>query len=98
MTLVPSVSSASSPHIVKSFASPSFDIPRKLLTVSVSGNPRVMCWRMRLESVLDQKMRDLKTCLKNCVENFTPDDVQGRIDYVDTWFNQAELQDEVDVY
>lgn len=57
-----------------------------------------MCWRMRLESVLDQKMRGLKTCLKHCAENFAPDDMQGRCDYVDTWFNEEELQEDVDLY
>lgn len=65
---------------------------------TITGNPRVMCWRMRLESVLDQKMRGLKTCLKNCAENFDSDDMQGRMDYIDTWFNEEELQEDVDLY
>lgn len=57
-----------------------------------------MCWRMRLESVLDEKMRGLKKCLKECEELYEPDDVDGRAIHVDRWFSDEELVDEVPSY
>lgn len=56
-----------------------------------------MCWRMRLESVLDEKMRGLKKCLKECEELYEADDADGRATHVDTWFTEEELVDDVPV-
>lgn len=58
------------------------------------GNERVMCWRMRLEPVLDEKMRELKKCLKECEEIYEVDDADGRAKHVDAWFTEEELRDE----
>lgn len=57
-----------------------------------------MCWRMRLESVLDEKMRGLKKCLKECEEQYEVDDMDGRAGHVDMWFSEEELRDEVPIF
>lgn len=54
-----------------------------------TGNSRVMCWRVRLESVLDEQMRGLRRCLKECEEGFVADDVTGRRGCIDKWFKEG---------
>lgn len=49
---------------------------------------------MRLEPVLDEKMRELKKCLKECEDIFEVDDADGRAKHVDAWFTEEDLRDE----
>lgn len=57
------------------------------------GNARVMCYRMRLTSILDARMREIKQCIYECEIDFDASDWEGRRKRVDTWFSDEDFQE-----
>ena len=56
-----------------------------------TGNARVMCWRMRLEAVLDDKIRDLRMRLRECEEGYVAEDMEGKRGCIDGAFSGVRL-------
>lgn len=62
--------------------------------MTVVGNARVMCYRMRLQSVLDQRMRDLKDALFACEVETEAEDHEGRCRIIDEWFWEEDFEED----
>ncbi|KAK5939886.1 hypothetical protein PMZ80_008268 [Knufia obscura] len=58
----------------------------------VTGNARVMCYRMRLISILDARMKEIKQCIYECEMDFAADDWEGRRRKVDEWFSREDFE------
>lgn len=57
------------------------------------GNPRIMCYRMRLWSIVDTRLRELKSCLDFCAANFDPEDTIGMCNFVtNDWFSKEDFE------
>lgn len=58
------------------------------------GNARVMCYRMRLSSILDHRMRELRDALLCCELETEADDHEGRCKIIDEWFWEEDFEED----
>ena len=75
------------PFLALDISSPKMQLTRK------TGNARVMCYRMRLTSILDARMREIKQCIYECEIDFDASDWEGRRRRVDTWFGEEDFEE-----
>jgi len=52
-----------------------------------------MCYRMRLTSILDARMKEMKQCLNECEQDFAADDPDGRRNRINTWFSENDYKE-----
>ena len=58
------------------------------------GNARVMCYRMRLSSILDHRMRELRDALLCCELETEVDNHEGRCKIIDEWFWEEDFEED----
>lgn len=60
--------------------------------VILAGNARVMCYRIRLQSIVEDRMRQLRDAIITCEFETEKEDHAGRCKIIDEWFWEEDFE------